>query len=95
MSAILELRDAFEKRLGERLRDAASTVEEVLAWSTGRVVEAIVETLRDLGKRRGHDVAPLRRGVGEIPERSRLTAAARLLSKKKRFVLTWSRKKPA
>jgi|SRR5581483_10429687 len=64
--AISELRDAFLKRLGERLREHAATAEEALALRVDRWVDATTSALRDLGKARGLEVAPIRRGVGEL-----------------------------
>jgi hypothetical protein len=66
MPAIDELRDAFEKVYAERLRARVQTVEEALALRADRAVDLLHETFRELGKRRQQDVAPVRRGVGEV-----------------------------
>jgi hypothetical protein len=66
VAAIAELRDAFEKRFAARLRDAAGTPEGALALRPDRWVDVFVDTFRELGKARGFEIAPIRRGVGDL-----------------------------
>ncbi len=66
MPAIHELRDDFETSFAARLKRLASTPQEALALRSSAWVELIVESLREVGKARGLEVAPIRRGVGDI-----------------------------
>ncbi len=64
--SIEDLRDALEKKLGARLRDIATLPDEVVSLRVDRWVEAFTGAFRELGKQGGFEVAPLRRGVGEL-----------------------------
>jgi hypothetical protein len=64
--SIEDLRDALEKKLGARLRDIATMPDEAVALRVDRWVEAFTGALRELGKQGGFEVAPIRRGVGEL-----------------------------
>ena len=61
-----DLRDALEKKLGARLRDVATLPDEAVALRVDRWVEAFTGAFRELGKQGGFEVAPIRRGVGEL-----------------------------
>src|SRR3954452_19825430 len=64
--SITELRDAFESKLGAKLREQAADADEAVLLRVDRWVDAITGALRELGKARGLEVAPIRRGVGEL-----------------------------
>jgi hypothetical protein len=64
--SIHELRDAFEKKLGAKLREHANDADEAVALRVDRWVDAITSAFRELGKQAGLEVAPIRRGVGEL-----------------------------
>ena len=61
-----ELREALEKKLGAKLREHATDADEAVALRVDRWVDIFTSALRDLGKGRGLEVAPIRRGVGEL-----------------------------
>jgi hypothetical protein len=61
-----ELREAFLKKIGEKLREHASDADTAVALRVDRWIDVFTGALRDLGKARGCEVAPIRRGVGEL-----------------------------
>src|SRR5271154_830981 len=64
--AIDDLREALEKKLGEKLRAVANSADEVVALRVDRWVDVFTGSLRELGRQGGFEVAPIRRGVGEL-----------------------------
>ena len=63
---IHELRDALEKRVGAKLRENANDADEAVLLRVDRWVDIFTGSVRELAKVRGLEVAPIRRGVGEL-----------------------------
>ena len=63
MAAIVELRDAFEKRFATRLRDAAVSPEDAVSLRPDRWVDLFNDTFRELGKARGARIHSNRRSI--------------------------------
>jgi hypothetical protein len=61
-----ELAQAFETSFAKNLAATRATLDEALAFVPGRWVDLVVATFRDLGRAQSLEVAPLRRGVGEL-----------------------------
>ena len=64
--SIAELRAALEERVAAKLRDQANDADEAVALRVDRWVDIFTGALHELGKARGLEVAPIRRGVGEL-----------------------------
>lgn len=64
--SMTELRDALEKKLGAMLREQAADADEAVALRVDRWVDIFTGALRDMAKASGLEVAPIRRGVGEL-----------------------------
>lgn len=63
---IVELRDALETKVRVKLREQANDADEAVALRVDRWVDIFTGALRELGKARGLEVAPIRRGVGDL-----------------------------
>ncbi|HZV01369.1 MAG TPA: hypothetical protein VFF73_31945 [Planctomycetota bacterium] len=66
MSGAQELRDALVEKIAIRIREQASSASEAVALRVDRWVEIATGALRELGKASGLEVAPIRRGVGDL-----------------------------
>jgi hypothetical protein len=66
MATIAELRDALEEKVRTKLHDHANDADEAVVLRVDRWVDVFMGALRELAKARGLEVAPIRRGVGEL-----------------------------
>jgi hypothetical protein len=64
--SVTELRDAFERNLSSKLRDLAMSPDDVVSLRVDRWVDLVTSSFRELGKASGLEIAPIRRGVGEL-----------------------------
>jgi hypothetical protein len=66
VAIIDEIRDPLVQKLCDGLVRAAGTVEDLVRLRSPTIVNVTTDALREVGLSRGVDVAPIRRGVGEI-----------------------------
>jgi hypothetical protein len=63
---VADVLDEILDGIGRRLADAAGSLDDLDALRSDVIAGAAFETLRVLGREKKHEVAPLRRGVGDV-----------------------------